>query len=51
MKIFGIEVDTTRGFDVFRGKRLLKHFDSYEEAVAHAAKKPGRYIRYWELKQ
>lgn len=48
--INSLPVDTTRGFDVFRSSKLLKHFDTHEEARAHADAAPGRYIRYWVMK-
>lgn len=50
MTINGIIVDVQRGFDVYRGKELLEHFSTYEEANAYAAKARNRYVRYWELK-
>lgn len=50
MTINGIVVDVQRGFDAFRGKELLEHFSTYEEANAYAAKARNRYVRYWELK-
>ena len=50
MVINGITVDVSRGFDVMRGKRVLHHFDSYDEACAYAAEKWGRYVRYWGVK-
>ena len=45
-----INADVERGFDVMRGKRVLKHFDSYEEACAYAREKGGRYVRYWKVR-
>ena len=48
-----ITVDVTRGVDVFRGSKLLEHFegaDAYERAKAKAGEGPGRYVRYWGLK-
>lgn len=51
MTIYGIEIDVQRGFDVFRGSKLLGHFSEYSEAAAKAAEKGGRWIRYWELKE
>ena len=44
-------IDTTRGFDVFRGSKLLRHFDTYAEAQAYAALGRGRYLRYWGVKR
>ena len=49
--INGLSVDASRGFDVFRGSKLLKHFDTYAEARAHADAAPGRYVRYWGVKE
>jgi hypothetical protein len=51
MYIYGLNVDVARGFDVFRSSKLLRHFDSYEEARAYAHEAPGRWIRYWKLKE
>lgn len=45
-----IIIDTTRGFDVMRGTKVLKRCASYEEAWAYAAGKRGAYVRYWEKK-
>lgn len=50
MSIFGIEVDVSRGFDVMRGSRVLRHCASYEEAKAYAGACAGRYVRYWGIK-
>lgn len=47
MTINGITVDLSRGFDVMRGTRVMRHFDSYAEAKAYAAQSGGRYLRYW----
>ena len=43
-------IDYTRGFDVFRGSKLLAHFDTYAEARAFEAAAPGRWLRYWAIK-
>ena len=51
MFINGIAIDMSRGFDVLRGKRVLRHFDTYEAAWAYANESGGRYVRYWELKE
>ena len=48
--IDGFAIDESKGFDVMRGTRVLKHFDSYEAACAYAAEKFGRYVRYFRLK-
>ena len=39
--------DLSRGFDVFRGSRLIGHYATYEEAWAVASAGPGRWVRYW----
>ena len=49
-----IPVDTTRGVDVFRGSKLVAHFDGADALAAAkrcAAEKPGRYVRYWGVKE
>ena len=51
MKIYGINVDITRGFTVLKGKKELASFDSYEEARVYAAEAVGRWIRYYEAKE
>jgi hypothetical protein len=51
MVINGLKVDVSRGFDVMRGKRVMRHFDSYAEACAYASEAWGRYVRYWEAKE
>ena len=50
MEIYGVMVDTSRGFSVFFRKKELAHFDTYQEAVEYAAKVRGRYIQYWAKK-
>ena len=50
MSIFGITVDESRGFDVMRGSKVLRHFEGYAEAKAYAALSAGRYVRYWGVK-
>lgn len=48
-----VMIDTTRGVDVFRGSKLLAHFDGadcYAQACEYAAKAAGRWIRYWACK-
>lgn len=50
MSIYGITVDENRGFDVMRGKQVLRHFERYEDAQAYAALGHGRYVRYWAVK-
>ena len=47
-----IAIDISRGTDVFRGSRLLRHFegaDALQAARAYAAEGRGRYVRYWGL--
>lgn len=46
-----IKMDTTRGFDVMRGKTAVHHYDTYEEARAYTAAHKGTYIRYWAVKE
>ena len=46
MTVRNRKVDTTRGFDILRGSKVVKHYDSYAEARAHIAAKGGT-IRYW----
>lgn len=49
-----ITVDLSRGVDVFRGSKLLEHFegtDALAAAQRFAAEKPGRYVRYWAVKE
>lgn len=50
MSIYGINVDVTRGFEVYKGSKLLESFAIYAEARRFAAQKPGRWIRYWGVK-
>lgn len=45
-----IAIDATRGYDVLRGNKLLKHFASYEEALSFSREAGGRWIRYWMKK-
>lgn len=47
---YGLIADLTRGFDVFKGSKLLASFATYTEANAYAAQAPGRWIRYWAIK-
>lgn len=51
MSIYGLSVDVSRGFDVFCGSKLLESFATYAAAKAFAAEKPGRYVRYWGVKE
>ena len=48
-----ITIDFSRGVDVFRGSKLLAHFEgahALEIAKVMAAEGPGRYVRYWGIK-
>ena len=48
-----ITIDVAQGVDLFRGSKLLEHFEganAYKLATAAAREKPGSYIRYWGLK-
>ena len=48
-----ISIDFSRGVDVFRGSKLVAHFegaDAYAQAKACAAQGHGRYVRYWGLR-
>jgi hypothetical protein len=48
-----ITIDVTRGVDVFRGSKLVEHFegaDAYERAKAKAAERLSYYVRYWGVK-
>lgn len=51
MTIKGIKVDTSKGFDCFRGKVTQEHFATYAQAKAYAAKYPKTVIRYWAEKK
>lgn len=49
-----IVIDLSRGVDVFRSSKLVEHFegaDALRAAQRCAAEKPGRYIRYWAVKE
>lgn len=49
-----INFDITRGVDVFRGSKLIEHFDgplAYERAKLCMAEGRGRYMRYWGVKE
>lgn len=50
MSIYGVTVDSTRGFEVYKGAKLLATFATYAEARAYADKAGGRWIRYWGAK-
>ena len=51
MKRNSVKIDEARGYDVMRGKRVLKHFTEKSEAEAYASLKWGRYIRYYGIKE
>ena len=40
------KVDTSKGFDVIRGKKVVAHYATYEAAKADAAQRRGAYIQY-----
>ena len=42
-----ITVDTAKGFDVMRGKTVVKNFTTKEEAKNFIGDRLGYYIRYW----
>lgn len=42
-----ITVNTAKGFDVMRGQKIIKHFDTKEDAQKSIDGKHGYYIRYW----
>lgn len=49
-----ITVDLSRGVDVFRRAKLVAHFDgadALDAAKRCASEGPGRYIRYWAVKE
>ena len=53
MPIYATIFDITRGVDVFRGSKLIAHFDgplAYELAKLCEAEGSGRYVRYWARK-
>lgn len=48
-------IDTSKGVDVFRGSKLLEHFEgeyAYEDARAYVTrqKRAGCYLRFWGVK-
>ena len=47
MTIYGISVDSSRGFDVTWGKKSSAHFSTYEEARACADSHRAAVIRYF----
>ena len=51
MKNNSVKIDEARGYDVMRGKRVLKHFTEKSEAEAYASLQWGRYVRYWGIKE
>ena len=42
-----ITIDTARGFDVMRGKTVVKNFTTKKEAKNFIGDRLGYYIRYW----
>jgi len=49
--IAGLLVDNSKGYDAMRGSKVMRHFDSYEEASAYIEAKRGYYLRYWGVKE
>ena len=47
-----LTIDKNRGIDIMRGKKILMHLDGDDLDMARklAAKKGGRYVRYWATK-
>ena len=43
-----IAIDTTRGYDVMRGKKVVEHFDSYDRAWEYA-REHHLTLRYWAV--
>ena len=41
-----INIDTTKGFDVMRGKKVIDHFSTYEKAWEYA-KEHHLTVRFW----
>lgn len=41
------KVDTSKGFDVIRGKKVVAHYDTYEAAKADSARRRGSYIQFY----
>ena len=50
MFIYGVKVDVSRGFDVLRDNKILKHFEDYAEARVYADAGRGRVLRYFAEK-
>lgn len=46
--MMNLTIDTTKGFDVMRGKKLIEHFDSYDRAWEYAREHHFT-VRYWAL--
>lgn len=40
-------IDTSKGYDVIRGKKAVAHVETYEEARRECAKRRGAYIQYY----
>lgn len=46
--MMNLTIDTTKGFDVMRGKKLVEHFDNYDRAWEYA-REHHLIVRYWAL--
>ena len=47
VEIYGRKINASKGFDLMKGKTLVEHFDTYEQASkAYKAQGCG-YIRYY----
>ena len=51
MKINGIEIDASKGFDCVRGKTTCVHFATYSAAKAYQAQYPKTVIHYYAKKE
>lgn len=43
-----LTIDTAKGFDVMKGKKVVAHFDSYEAAWDYAVRN-HLVVRYWAV--
>lgn len=47
-KAFNKIIDTNKGFDCLnRAGKVVKHFGTYEDAMAYFATRRGLTLRYW----
>ena len=44
------KIDKSKGFDVVKGKRVLAHFDNYDDAWALAKTVNNSFVRYFTVK-